>query len=112
MKKFLIASFMLVSSFLFAGENVSSTAAVGKKVTIEVAADGSLPLSYQWTKDSVDVTGAVSSSLVIASVATSDAGVYACKISNAAGSIVSPTATLTVLAPPTVKGTTIKITVE
>ena len=95
-----------------AQQPVSANYAVGKKVIIEVTANGTLPLTYQWTKTGLDIPGATTYQYTISSAVETDAGVYACKISNAYGSIVSPTATLNLGLPPTIQGTTIKVTIQ
>ena len=43
-------------------------------------------LTYQWQKDETDITGANSSTYMIAAVAESDEGMYRCIVSNTATS--------------------------
>jgi rhamnogalacturonan endolyase len=77
----------------------SQTATVGDHVSFTVAADGSAPLSYQWRKDGVPIAGnasALSSTLMLASVLTADAGAYDCVVLNEAGFATSSSAALTV----------------
>lgn len=115
-----LAALCLTSFLVFAapGDPASANAGVGKKVTITVVADGSAPLVYQWQKAAnvtatpSDIAGATSASYVINTATLADSGVYSCKISNAFGSIVSPTATLTVGTAPTLGGTSISISVN
>lgn len=114
----LVLIFSAILAFAAPGENVSQTAAAGKKVTIVVTADGTLPLAYQWQKAATatdapaDIPGATAAEIVLPNITASSAGVYSCKISNAYGAIVSPTATLTVGLPPTIGGTSISISVN
>ncbi len=75
---------------------VSQTVTVGSPVTFTVAATGTAPLAYQWTKNGTAITDATSASYTISSAQTSDAGNYAVTVSNSAGSVTSNTATLTV----------------
>ena len=51
---------------------------------------------YQWQKNGTDIPGAKSSTHVISSVDKSDEGIYYCVVSNAAGTVISDHAGLTV----------------
>lgn len=79
-----------------ATQPTSSTVTAGASVTFTVAASGSSPLSYQWQKGGTAIGGATSASYTINATATTDAGSYACVVSNSAGSVTSNSATLTV----------------
>lgn len=68
----------------------------GQSASFTVAASGSGPLTYQWTKNGANISGATSASLVFASTALSDAAMYSVSVKNAAGSVISNGATLTV----------------
>ena len=61
---------------------------------------GSPPLSYQWLKNGVAVSGATTSNYTISSVARSDAGYYSVVVSNPGGSTNSRDAVLDVPGPP------------
>jgi|GEM_PF-1345169 len=74
------------------------TVTTGGNVTLSVAAAGSVPLSYQWRKDNVNISGATSASLTLNSVTTSNAGSYTVVVTNSAGSVTSNAAVLTVVA--------------
>ena len=74
----------------------SQTVGLGTTVTFSVSVSGSAPLSYQWTKGGSDIPGANGASYTIASATAADAGVYAVKVSNAAGNATSADATLSV----------------
>lgn len=65
-------------------------------VTFSVTATGTPPLSYQWTKDGAELAGANAATLTIASVHALHAGEYRVTITNAAGSVTSRAAILTV----------------
>lgn len=69
----------------------------GSTVTFAVTANGLPPLAYQWRKNGVPINGATSSALRIASATLSDAGSYSVTISNGGGTVVSGSATLTVI---------------
>ncbi len=73
-----------------------ATVAVGASVTFSVAASGTAPLSYQWTKGTTSISGATNASYTIAAVALTDAGSYRVTVSNTAGAVTSDPVTLTV----------------
>ena len=75
-----------------AGQTVSA----GANVTLTVGATGTAPLSYQWQKNGTSISGATSATLALSSVTTASAGSYRVIVSNAAGSVTSAAATLTV----------------
>ena len=77
---------------------INLTVAQGYPASFTVAASGTVPLSYQWLKNNVAISGATSATYTIATVATTDAGNYTVTITNAAGSVTSSAATLTVQA--------------
>ena len=75
----------------------------GSDVSFSVIATGTatdtVPLSYQWQKDEVDLTGikgATTATLTITGVKENDEGGYRCVVSNIAGMVTSNTAVLTV----------------
>ena len=68
----------------------------GNAATFSVTATGATPLSYQWRKNAVIITGATSSTYTISSVSTGSAGNYSVVVSNTAGTVTSNDATLTV----------------
>ncbi len=82
-------------------EPASQVAVVAAPATLTVGAAGSVPLNYQWKKDGLPIPGATGSAFTIPSAAYADAGSYSVTISNAAGSIDSAPATLTVMPEPT-----------
>lgn len=73
----------------------NTTAIAGRAATLNVAASGTGPLSYQWKRGTTNV-GANSATLTIAAAQSADAGAYTCTVSNGAGSATSNVATLTV----------------
>lgn len=77
----------------------SQSVAVGANVTFAVVATGTAPLSYQWRKGGVNISGATSSTLDLGNVSAGQAGDYSVVVSNEAGSLTSPNATLTVNEP-------------
>ena len=74
----------------------SQTVNAGANVTFTVGASGTAPLSYQWMKGGVNISGATTASLTLSSVTTSSAGSFTVRVSNSGGSVTSAAATLTV----------------
>jgi uncharacterized protein (TIGR03437 family) len=66
-----------------------------------VVAGGSATLTYQWQRNQVNISGATSSTYMIASTALSDNGAkFRCVVTNSFGTATSNEATLTVQQPP------------
>jgi uncharacterized protein (TIGR03437 family) len=88
----------------------SLTKCVGQSATFSVTATGA-GLTYQWRKNSVNISGATSSSYTIAAVVVGDAGSYDVVVSGACTpAVTSTTATLTVNAPPAITMQPISLT--
>lgn len=68
----------------------------GEQAVFSVIAEGDGPLSYQWRKDGVNISGATASSLTINAAALSDRGAYDVVVTNSAGSETSLSALLQV----------------
>ncbi|MBI5383838.1 MAG: hypothetical protein HZA90_04035 [Verrucomicrobia bacterium] len=77
----------------------SQMAARGDRVTLGVEAWGSWPLLYQWHFNGTALAGATNAELTWSHVTASQGGAYFVAVSNAAGSVVSTTATLAVTVP-------------
>ena len=75
---------------------VSATACAGSSALLSVSATGTAPLTYQWYKASSTITGATSSSYLLGTTSSTDAGSYYCVVTNSCGSQTSNSATLTV----------------
>jgi Big-like domain-containing protein/pectate lyase-like protein/immunoglobulin I-set domain protein len=83
----------------------NQTVTAGQTASFSVAATGTAPLSYQWRKYNVAISGATSSSFTTPATTSSDNGAqFTVLVSNTAGSVTSNAATLTVNAaqPPSV----------
>jgi len=92
----------LVGAFFILGTEAALRAEqvlAGASVALTVTADGTPPFSYQWQKDGTNIPGATAVRHSIGSMSDSDAGKYTVIVSNSAGSVMSTTATLTVLTP-------------
>lgn len=76
---------------------VDVSVVVGSAASFEVQASGSAPLSYQWLRNGVALDQATEASYHIASTSLGDSGsTWSVKVSNAAGSVTSNSATLIV----------------
>lgn len=71
--------------------------AEGETGAFAVVASGSPPLTFQWAFNGTNVSNATNSSLVFTNTLLSQGGNYFVRVSNAIGSTVSASATLTVL---------------
>jgi pectate lyase/pectin methylesterase-like acyl-CoA thioesterase len=81
---------------------VSTTVVAGSAVQFTVKAAGTPPFSYQWRKDDIAIASATDATYAIASAVEADAGSYTVTVTNAAGSVTSAPAVLTVMAPPSI----------
>lgn len=76
----------------------SASASERDQVSFTVSADGSAPLAYQWQKDGNDIPGGTAATLTLPYVSLADNGTtYRARVSNAAGTNTSASATLTVV---------------
>jgi hypothetical protein len=75
---------------------------IGQQANFSVTVTGTAPITYTWYKDNVVIPGAVTSTYTITSVSSSDAGNYACFISNSCGTINSSSKILTVNSAPSI----------
>jgi len=77
----------------------SQTVPVGQTATFSVAASGTAPLTYQWSKNGAAIGGATASSYTTPAAASTDNGaLFNVTVSNSAGTATSNNATLTVAA--------------
>jgi glucose/arabinose dehydrogenase len=83
----------------------NQTVPQGQPATFMVAASGTAPLSFQWQRNQVNISGATSAAYTLPSAVFADDGArFRCVITNAFGSATSNEATLTVNAPPAITG--------
>jgi len=73
-----------------------AVACVSNPVTFSVAAEGQPPLSYQWRKDGIGISGATGATYTIDVVTEADAGMYDVVISNLCGETASDAVELTI----------------
>jgi Ig-like domain-containing protein len=76
---------------------VSATVTAGQAATFSVAATGTAPISYQWRRNTANISGATAASYTIPATTTADSGSkFDVVVRNNSGSITSSQATLTV----------------
>jgi hypothetical protein len=84
---------------------IAQSVVEGAPVSFTIAATGTAPLSYQWRKDFVGISGATSATFALPAALPSDAGDYSVLVFNSFGHAASASASLTVAAlttPPTI----------
>jgi Immunoglobulin domain/Immunoglobulin I-set domain len=74
----------------------NQTVNAGTNVTFSVASGGATPLTYQWSFNGTNISGATSSSYTLTNVFPTSAGSYSVVVSNVVGSVPSTPAQLTV----------------
>jgi hypothetical protein len=93
----------------------AETVDLGEEGTFTVTASGTTPLSYQWFKDGGplsdddDYAGTQTSSLRVLEARFIDQGAYRCQVSNAAGTVQSNNATMTIDFTPLFNGAKVEI---
>lgn len=99
-----MATLTVISSVVPPGittEPINQTVTAGQVATFTVAANGTAPLAFQWQKNGANISGATSSNYTTPVTTTADNGAtFDAVVSNAAGSVTSTTATLTVNSAP------------
>jgi hypothetical protein len=87
------------STITITTQPVSQSVSIGQTVTFSVTAtSGTLPLSYQWQKNGASIAGATSSNYTTpATIASDNGAAFRAIVTNAAGSVTSAAATLTVI---------------
>ncbi|MBP9902790.1 MAG: immunoglobulin domain-containing protein [Verrucomicrobia bacterium] len=83
-----------------ATQPLSQTVSLGDDVSFNVAATGTAPLAYQWRFNGANIPGATANSYARSNLQATNAGNYSVVVSNAAGTVASANAVLTVNAPP------------
>jgi len=78
------------------GQPLGRAVLVGGSLTLDVAAESSGTLSYQWRQDGLNLSGQTSQALVLSDVSSSDAGAYDVVLTDAFGTVTSIQATVSV----------------
>jgi hypothetical protein len=95
----------VINTPLITAQPVSIAVPIGTSATFSVTATGTGPLSYQWYKDSSDISGATSSTYTTPATVLGDNGAqFKVRVSNIYGAVFSNTAVLTVVTPPVITG--------
>ena len=81
----------------------AQSAALGGTATFAVTATGNAPLTFQWSLDGEEITGATTATLSVTNVQVSRVGLYSVVVTNSLGSVTSATAPLS-LGPPSAAG--------
>ena len=89
----------IISAPTISASPIGGTIARGQTGNFSVTAVGTGPFSYQWSKDGVAISGATSSTLVVAGAQSVAAGGYSVTVTNVVGSVTSAAAVLNVNAP-------------
>jgi hypothetical protein len=92
---FVLARTSVDYSFYLLTQPLSQEVCDGDTVTFSVATGGNTNLSFQWTFNGVAIPGATNSSYSISGFLESDAGNYACVISDGTNSLITAPAQLT-----------------
>ena len=79
------------------GHPIDITANINTYIAFNLAVTGTLPLSYQWQKNGVDIPGGNFHIYPIESVQLSDTGYYRCRIFNECDTVYTEEAKLTVI---------------
>ena len=79
------------------------SAFLGTTTTFDIGVGGKGPLSFQWRRNGVAISGATAATYTTPVLALADSGAkYSVVVSNDAGTVTSSDATLTVFGPPTI----------
>ena len=95
--KHLAALLLAVSSFAQVGDTL--TVNTGQQMAFSATAEGTPPLTWQWSKNGTPIAGATNATYTIASAATTDSGTYRAKATNSAGSADSNALVINVVVP-------------
>lgn len=94
MKKLFLLTFALALGAVGYADSTTNVI-VGRRMIMSVSVTGgTMPFSYQWSKNGQELSGATQSSNGIQAVTPADAGVYTCVVKNSSGQVVSDRATV------------------
>jgi hypothetical protein len=91
-----VATLTVVSPLVITQQPTNQVVAVGSTASFSITASGTPPVSYQWSLNGTNLSGATNTSLVLSNVQPGQAGTYAVLVTNRFGSILSSNAVLTV----------------
>jgi len=75
----------------------SSTRAIGKSISYSVVANAASPVNYYWRSNGVFIPGAIAATLNLSNLQSNNSAAYSVLVSNAYGSVISVTNTLTII---------------
>jgi hypothetical protein len=97
MKRILASLLLVATAFAQTGDTL--TVNVGQQMAFSATAEGTPPLTWQWSKNGVAIAGATNASYTVASAATTDSGTYRARATNSAGNAESNALTINVVVP-------------
>jgi hypothetical protein len=97
-------SFNVSLAPVIAGQPASQAVLIGGEAVFSVTASGAPPLSYQWSFDGTNISGATSASLTLTDLQACQSGCYAVLVGNSFGSTLSSNAMLAVGSLPRISG--------
>ncbi len=100
----LAASLTVNTAASITGQPSGQTVCENDAASFTVTAGGSPAPTFQWRKNTVNIPGATSATLSLASATTGDAGSYDCVVTNSCGSVTSSAAVLAVNTAPQITG--------
>jgi uncharacterized repeat protein (TIGR01451 family) len=103
----IVATLSVAISPVIASQPKNQFVPLGCDATFNVCAWGTKPLSYQWWKDGLALSGQTNMSLTLTNVQTSDFGSYSVVVTNDFGSVTSSPAQLALGHPPVANPDTI-----
>ncbi len=84
-----VAQVTVVTAPTITQQPMGTNVLAGRQFALSVTASGTAPMSYQWTFESRNISGATGSALVITNAQAANEGVYSVSVQNVAGSAVS-----------------------
>jgi len=105
------ASLAVIYAPVITTQPISLSVASGKSASFSVAVSGTAPFSYQWSRNGAAILGANAATYTVSSADSTNAGSYAVRVSNAAGSVNSSTAVLSVASAPLIVTQPISLTI-
>jgi len=75
----------------------SQTVGPGSTFSLDISARGAAPLDYQWRLNGIDIAGATGTNLTFVHAEPGHAGLYTVRVTNPRGSVISDSATITVM---------------
>src|SRR5581483_8940301 len=98
----MVAQITVLAPPSIAPQPTNQTVIQGATVTLQSGASGSDPLSYQWYFNGTNLPGAITNTLTLTNIQSSQAGGYNLIVTNVAGADTSMVAQIIVLVPPSI----------